>query len=95
MGGFLVWKRERIERNALFAEVAKLKAEVDTERNALAAEVTKLNAEVDRLGRPCFASEVVLEIEEDLQRLDWINIYMNLVIRNQGTESTIDRWRIV
>ena len=36
-----------------------------------------------------------MEIEEDLQRPDWIKIYMNLVIRNQGTESTIDRWRVV
>lgn len=76
-GGFLVWRKERIERNAMAAEVAKL------------------NAEVDRLDRPCFVSEVDVAIEEDLQRPDWIKIYMNLVIRNQGAESTIDRWRIV
>lgn len=61
----------------------------------MAAEVANLNAEVDRLGRPCFVAEVEVAIEEDLQRPDWIKIYMNLVIRNQGTDSSIDRWSIV
>ena len=76
-------------------KVAEVNAEVDRERNALDAEVARLNAEIDRLGRPCFVSEVALEIEEDPQRPDWIKIYMNLVIRNQGAESTMTRWRIV
>ena len=33
--------------------------------------------------------------EEDPQRPDWIKIYMNLVVRNQGIESAIDSWSIV
>jgi hypothetical protein len=65
------------------------------DRNATVAETVELNAEVDRLGRPCFVSELAVALEDDLQRPDWIKIYMTLVIRNQGTESTIDRWSIV
>jgi hypothetical protein len=38
-GAFLVWKKERIERNALAAKVTTLNVEVDRERNALVAEV--------------------------------------------------------
>lgn len=65
------------------------------ERNERAAKLVKTKARLDELNRPRFVSEVKVAIEEDPQRPDWIKIYMNLVIRNQGTESSIDRWSIV
>jgi hypothetical protein len=98
------WATGRTQPAWLFATVVALGSfiagfrmwsEERIDRNGVIAEAMKLDAEVNRLARPFFVSEVEVAIEEDPQRPDWIKIYMNLVIRNQGAESTIDRWRIV
>ena len=57
------------------------------ERNERAAKLVKTKARLDELNHPRFVSEVEVAIEEDPQRPDWIKIYMNLVIRNQGAKS--------
>jgi hypothetical protein len=66
------------------------------DRNALVAKLVDAYAELDELSRPRFLPEISeVPIEEDPLRPGWIKIYINLVIRNQGADSAIDRWRIV
>lgn len=43
--------------------------------------------------RPQFVAEITgVFVEGDHKQPDWIRIYVELVVRNQGADSAIDRW---
>jgi hypothetical protein len=83
VGGFRTWQKER------------------TDRNARASDVSKLHAQIAELNQPRSLPEITnvfidnVFIDNDHQRTGWINIYVYLVIRNQGADSAIDRWRLI
>jgi hypothetical protein len=64
------------------------------DRNAQVASVIKLGREIDQLSRPRFVPEIAGVFIEGDNRSDWIRLYVQLVIRNQGAESAIDRWKL-
>lgn len=66
------------------------------DRNAIASEISRLQAKIDELGRPRFVPEITdVFIGNSNQPAGWISIYVYLVIRNQGADSAIDRWKII
>ena len=66
------------------------------DRNARASDVSRLHAQIAELNQPRFLPEITdVFIDNDHQRTGWINIYVYLVIRNQGADSAIDRWKLI
>lgn len=85
VGSFLTWREERVDRNKVAAEVAGLNGEL-----------TRLNGEIDRLSRPRFLAEVRDPIiRSEHQQPNRMKLYVQLLVRNQGADSAIDRWVVV